>query len=212
MHFDPTKIYHVYNFASERKQLFLNKSNYLYFLNKVRNEWLSLCEVLCYCLTPAGFNFVLAPNNFGCTYVALKEKELHLQYLSAAIGKTLSSYTQAINKQHRRSGAMFNKKTKAKEIYSFNEPPQQRNTLVAAVEYIHQLPVRSGFVSNANQWEFSSSQDYYGLRRQTICNISLIEEATGRSRYDLASSRKWLSAQLFNSLFESARGADISRV
>jgi hypothetical protein len=50
---------------------------------------------------PNHFHFMLQPKNEGCETIVLKEKSTHLQVLSKTIGKTLSSYTQAINIQNK---------------------------------------------------------------------------------------------------------------
>jgi hypothetical protein len=65
-------------------------------------------------LDAKSLHFMLQPKKEGCKPIVLKERVTHLQILSRAIGKTLSSYTQAINIQNNTTGNLFQKKTKGK--------------------------------------------------------------------------------------------------
>src|SRR5262245_41217259 len=114
MHFDPHHIYHVYNRGNGRSPIFFRQENYQFLLRKIRQEWLKFCELLCYCRMPNHFHFMLLAKPEGCSPIFLKDRETHLQSLSKTIGKTLSSYTNAINIQNQTRGNLFQKKTKAK--------------------------------------------------------------------------------------------------
>ena len=98
----------------------------------------------------------------------------------------LRSYTNAINKQEQRSGALFRRKTKAECIsctdgitpsfytsegiarINISNPEKQYPQI--CFNYIHQNPVKAGLVKNAVDWEFSSAQDYYGIRKGSLIN------------------------------------------
>ena len=62
MKFHPNQIYHVFNQGNNRQTVFFEEENYLYFLRKVRKYILSLADILCYCLMPNHFHFLLTPN------------------------------------------------------------------------------------------------------------------------------------------------------
>ena len=114
MHFEPNNIYHIYNRGNDKQTIFFNRNNYLFFLGKVRKEWLVYTDVLAYCLMPNHFHFLVVTNEEACRPIIIRGKETHMQQFSKCIGKTLSSYTQAINIQQNRTGNLFQKKTKAK--------------------------------------------------------------------------------------------------
>ncbi len=114
MHFEPNHIYHLYNRGNNKVPIFFNEENYLFLLRKVRKEWLKHCDIFCYCLMPNHFHFMLLAKPGGCENIYIKERQTDLQNLSKTIGKTLSSYTQAINIQNNTTGNLFQKKTKAK--------------------------------------------------------------------------------------------------
>ena len=108
-----------------------------------------------------------------------------------SLGVLLSSYTKAIQKQEKITRSLFQKRTKAKLIYDEIEiEPSYWNTafgtvinisegksyLETCVEYIHQNPVYSTIVKNAEDWEFSSMKDFLGLRKGKLIDYGLLEK------------------------------------
>jgi putative transposase len=184
MHFEPDDLYHVYNRGNEKQKLFFNRENYLFFLRKVRKEWRPYADVLVYCLMPNHFHFILKIKSHGCDFVVLKGKQTHMQNLSKTIGKTLSSYTQAINLERSRTGNLFQKKTKAKNLRDCHG-----SYLINCVHYIHSNPVAAGLVEHDSEWEFSSFPDYCGVRKGTLCNKELLYEVSGISENEFQLSK-----------------------
>jgi putative transposase len=187
MHFEPQHIYHVYNRGNNKVPIFFNTDNYIYFLRKLRNEWLDYCNVLCYCLMPNHFHFMLLAKPEGCEHIKLEGKVTAIQKLSKVIGKTLSSYTLAINKQNKTTGTLFQKKTKAKcltdeaqtmNIYSV------RDYLSTCFHYIHNNPIEANLVTNLADWHFSSWPDYCGKRNGTLCDKNLALSMLGYTKQD----------------------------
>ena len=123
----------------------------------------------------------------------IKRKNLHIyRVLSKAIGKTLSSYTQALNIQNNTTGNLFQKKTKAKCLteQSITEPPYNTNDyLTNCFFYIHNNPLTANLVTDLSQWPYSSWPDYYGLRNGTLCNIELAMKQIGFSEIDFENTR-----------------------
>jgi putative transposase len=82
MHFIPNEIYHVYNRGNEKRTIFFNASNYIFFIKKVRDEWKQHCEIICYCIMPNHFHFMLVPNEKGCWNIKLVDRLSQIQNLS----------------------------------------------------------------------------------------------------------------------------------
>ena len=142
MHFIPNEVYHVYNRGNNKQLTFFNNDNYIFFLKKIKQEWKDYCDIICYCLMPNHFHFMLMPNEEGCKNITLGEKITHMQNFSKAIGKTLSSYTKAINIQNQTTGNLFQKKTQAKDLNA-NKAQGKFSThdyLLTCFYYIHQNP------------------------------------------------------------------------
>ncbi len=136
---------------------------------------------------PNHFHFMLVPNQKGCEKVKSDSSLTQLQNLSKAIGKTLSSYTQAINKRNGTVGALFQKKTKAKSL--FQEFPRISNCslqdyVTNCFHYIHLNPLQANLVNHLSQWPYSSWLDYYGFRNGSLCNKKLFMELLNLSEQD----------------------------
>ncbi|MBK7121320.1 MAG: transposase [Chitinophagaceae bacterium] len=190
MHFEPDQIYHVYNRGNDKQHIFFTEANYIYFLSKIKTEWKKYCDVLCYCLMPNHFHFMLVPNEEGCKNIILSGKDTHMQNLSKIIGKTLSSYTQAINIQNKTTGNLFQKKTKAKlltEVARINELYTIKDYILTCFHYIHHNPLKAGLVKRLTEWPYSSYLDYYNQRNGTICNKSLTMQLLELSEIDFKS-------------------------
>ena len=135
MRYLPNQIYHIFNQGNNKQKVFFNDENYLYFLRKMRQQLLPLVDILCYCLMPNHFHWLVYTREEACLpnkagkkrklYGTELEGNLELpsnvhknadeqQVLSAAIGIIIGGYSRGINKQEGRSGSLFRGKTKAK--------------------------------------------------------------------------------------------------
>jgi putative transposase len=109
-----------------------------------------------------------------------------------SLGIMLRSYTRAINKQNGTTGSLFRKETKA-ECLNRNDgiTPSFYDTQAGTViheenpemqypktcfNYIHSNPVKAKLVRNVTDWEFSSAQDYSGLRNSKLINKEKAKE------------------------------------
>jgi len=163
MHFERDNIYHVYNRSNE--QTFFTRENYLFFLRKVNMLIKPSCEILCWCLMPNHFHFLIQATEKSEEFINEKHRE-RTQVLSKNFGTLLSSYTQAINKQLNRKGKLWSHNTEAKIInknfYGFR-----------CFHYIHQNPVSANLCIKMEDYEFSSYIDFIGKRNGKLSNQSL---------------------------------------
>lgn len=162
MEFKKDNLYHIYNRGNNRKSIFYNDENYLFFLKKVRKYILPYCDILCYCLMPNHFHFIVSSNQQS---IQIKPGAIEMNALSSGIKSLLSTYTQAVNKQNHFSGSLFLQNTKAKILTSENGP--------LAFHYIHQNPLKAGLCSRLEDWPYSSFADFIGKRNGTLCNKAL---------------------------------------
>jgi len=168
MNFQPERFYHIYNQGNNKQPIYFNRKNYLYFLKKM-GALKKHCNILAYCLMPNHFHWLIQTKDAGDTETS--EIYPHPQHpLVRCIANLLSSYTQAINKQEGRSGSLFRRKTKSKEL----DNPDYALTCFL---YIHQNPLRAGMVESLEDWIFSSFRDYTGLRNGMLCNMDLAIKA-----------------------------------
>jgi len=188
MHFEPNQIYHVYNRGNNKHRIFYNDKNYLYLLSKVQSEWLKYCELVSYCLMPNHFHFMLLSNADGCEPVILNKRATAIQNLSKVIGKSLSSYTQAINIQNKTTGNLFQKKTKAKCLTDLSVDITDfpvTDYLINCFHYIHLNPLEANLVKDLSNWSYSSWPCYAGLQKDDLCCKEKWMKLLGLSTLDL---------------------------
>lgn len=166
MEFFRNELYHIYNRGNNRQKIFFRPDNYRFFLSKIRRYIIPYCDVLAYCLMPNHFHLLIRSDErtIATKSVAGKDKNV----LSEGIRHLLSSYTQAINKQNRSTGSLFQQNTKAKSIIKGSKNYDQ-----ICLHYIHQNPLKTKLVEKMEEWEYSSFRDYCGKRNGTLCNKEL---------------------------------------
>jgi putative transposase len=167
MHFEEGYCYHIYNRGSIKQDIFFSNDNYIFFLRKVNDYLAPVSDILSWCLMPNHFHFLIYSNNESIKITSGIQPR---QQLTENIRLLLSSYTKAINKQRGFTGSLFQPKTKAKLI-DYND-----DHLEIAFHYVHQNPLAAGLVKSMEDWKFSSFNDYAGLRKGNLCNMSLARE------------------------------------
>ncbi len=174
MQFVPGNIYHIYNRGNNQQPIFFGRRNYLFFLKKIKQGLTPHCDILAWCLMPNHFHLMVhcPETSSGCQEPNASDVARGVgvvQPLNRAIAILLSSYTKAINKQERRTGSLFQQKTKAKSLTGIADPGYP----FVCFHYIHQNPRRARLVAQLEDWEFSSFRDYAGLRDGTLADKAL---------------------------------------
>ncbi len=116
MHFIPGELYHIYNRGNNKQLIFFNDDNYQFFLKKIRTHLLPFCDLLAHCLMPTHFHFLIHANE-NCTGT-IRSGLLDINLLANSLRVIESSFAQAINKQNKRSGSLFQQNTKSKLLTS----------------------------------------------------------------------------------------------
>ncbi len=147
-YFDPFTdggFYHIFNHAVGSENLFRNRENYRYFLEKYHEYIDHVAQTYCYCLMPNHFHFLVRFHP--------QQKESGHKNLMQPISNLLNSYTKSYNNMFKRRGALFINRTRRRavtdDIY-----------LHTLVEYIHTNPVRDGFCESADDWRYSSFRNF----------------------------------------------------
>jgi len=172
MEFFKNELYHLYNRGNNQQKIFFQPDNYIFFLKKVRRYVLPYCNILSYSLMPNHFHFLIHADERTIATKTIRDHAKNV--LSEGIRLLLSSYTQAINKQNKSSGSLFQQNTKAQSIVKGS-----RNYDLTVFHYIHQNPYRANLVGRMEDWEFSSFKDYCGQRDGTLCNKELAIKLLG---------------------------------
>jgi putative transposase len=144
--------HHLYNRGANKQLIFFDKANYVYFLERLKfykNKY--GIELLSYCLMPNHFHL----------FVRQLTEELPI---SEFISSLLNSYTKSINKTYKRSGTLFESKTKSKQIID-------DAYFKWIIKYILENPVKAGLAVTITDWEYSNAKDLFGLRHDCLINI-----------------------------------------
>ncbi len=175
MYYTEGEVYHVYNRGNDKQQIFFDDEDYQDFLRRMKVYLKPESDLLCYCLMPNHFHFMLSVNEKGCKEVkGFKD----CSSFQKKLGVLLSSYCQRFNRKYERVGSLFQQNTRAKCLteQEINKP---NDYLYYCMNYIHQNPVRAGLVLRPEEWEYSSFKDHAGMREETICSKILLKQLAG---------------------------------
>lgn len=175
MHYEADALYHIYNRGNNGQQLFFEAEHYHHFLRLFRQHVSPHVQVMAYCLMPNHFHFLVLTTRTG-TYFDQSASSVK-QPMVRGLAKLLSAYSQGLNQQLKRQGALFQPKTKGKQL---DGPFREANYPLLCFQYIQQNPLRAGLAATLDGWPYSSYRDYAGLRSGTLCAL-----AEGRTRLAL---------------------------
>lgn len=154
--------YHLYNRGNNRERVFYERENYVFFLRKVWDYLVPVLDVVAYCLMPTHYHLlVLVKNTAGSSETP------RASAVSRAMQRFSISYTKAMNRRYDRVGALFQGAFRAEHV-------DDNAYLVHLSRYIHLNPVSAGLVACAENWEFSSYQDYIGLREGKLPRLESV--------------------------------------
>ncbi|MCS4305324.1 transposase [Chryseobacterium sp. BIGb0232] len=156
--------YHIYNRGINGENIFKSDRNYLFFLNKMSEFLISVCDVYAYCLMPNHFHLLVKiKSDFELGSLvkvqnpdkAAETTPLGLHSLknifSKQFAEIFNSYSQAFNKENKRHGALIESPFKRKLITS-------DEYLINLIIYIHQNPEKYAVTDQFSKYNFSSYQ------------------------------------------------------
>ncbi|MGE5106660.1 MAG: transposase [Sphingobacteriales bacterium] len=178
MKFEPDNLYHIFNQGNNKEQLFFNDRHYYSFLQIFQSHVLPHCDVLCWCLMPNHFHFMIAADT-RCLNLE-KQGGLMLDPITNGFRKLLSTYAHQFNKTNERTGSLFRPKTKSKclsaDDYASLNFSSLQSYLLNCFHYIHQNPVKAGLVDKTEDWIWSSCRFYKGLHKESFCSRETTEK------------------------------------
>ncbi len=130
------KYYHIYNRGINGGVIFQSDENMNYFLKLIEKYLSQKIAILSYCLIPNHYHFLV---RIDC------EPEIATQSFSYLF----NAYAKAYNKQQNRTGSLFEKHFRRKNIYS---DEYLKNTIL----YIHKNPENHKLISDFSKYKFSS--------------------------------------------------------
>lgn len=135
-----TGIYHIMSRGINREDIFHEADDYLKYLDALYQvKGSTHFQILGYCLMP---NHV---------HLLVREGEEDISNTMKRIGVR---YAPWYNRKYQRNGHVFQGRYKSENV-------EDDTYLLTVIRYIHQNPVKAGFISKPEEYKYSSCQDYY---------------------------------------------------
>lgn len=139
--FESGRFYHVYNRTIDKKKMFVDEGNYVYFLKKFSFYLNELIEVYAYCLLDNHFHFLIRiKENTALDLPEIVSKQFRLLF---------QSYALAFNKQRNRIGTLFQTPFKRALVV-------EQEHLFHLIYYIHHNPKKHQLTHDFRIWRWSS--------------------------------------------------------
>jgi REP element-mobilizing transposase RayT len=162
--------YHIYNRGNNRELLFRTSENYRFFLQRYSQYIQPIAATYAYCLLPNHFHLSL--------YIYTEEEQRQWHQENQLVGEwrpldpqrcfrnLFISYAMAYNRQHKRTGSLFQRPFKRQRI-------DNEGYFIILIPYIHRNPQTHGLIADFRAWPWSSynailSDKPTKLERETV--------------------------------------------
>ncbi len=160
---EPEKHYHIFNRAVGNEVLFIDQTDYIYFLNKIERFILPVADLISYCLIPNHFHLFIRVldqeailTNLKIVYVESIEDRIN-----QAFSNFFNSYTKTYNLRYNRKGKLFILPYKKNLV-------EEESYFISIVNYIHRNPVHHGLTQDHKSWKYSSYNAYLSKGKTRI--------------------------------------------
>jgi putative transposase len=174
----PNTSYHIYNHANGFENIFNEKENYRFFLEKYCLYITPIAETYAYSLLPNHFHLVVRIRKLAVieNYIRINNvsgvenisSDKIAYFLSKQFSNLFSSYTQLFNKMYDRMGSLFMKNFK-------RDPILDKEHFINAVIYTHRNPIHHGFRSDFDEWEYCSYQQIIDNKNEIVETFKLLK-------------------------------------
>ncbi|MEP7163917.1 MAG: hypothetical protein ABI741_04440 [Ferruginibacter sp.] len=147
-HLESGNIYHLFNRGINGEDIFKEKRNYYYFLDKYNEYCYDILETYAYALLKNHFHLIVQVKE-KC-FVTRKDGKGEFELnASKQLSHFFNSYAQSYNSAYDRHGKLFEE--------PFNRKLVDTNRhFTSLIYYIHFNPQLHGFVNDFKEWEFTS--------------------------------------------------------
>ena len=147
--------HHLYNRGANKDLIFFERENYFYFLKRMKYyRYKYGINILTYCLMPNHFHLFV-------------QQTTNERSIAMFLSSLLNSYVKSVNQKYKRSGTLFESKTKSKQI-------KDEAYFKWVIKYILENPVKAGLAESISDWEFSNAMDLLNMRNGTITDINYV--------------------------------------
>lgn len=194
-------VYHLYDHAVSKNNVFENPDNYRYFLERYEHFVSPVVDTIVYCLMPNHFHFAI---RVKCKeHILLASPQLLERWklsnsssdedfqrrVSQQFSNLFNSYTQAFNKQQSRRGTLFEGNFCRVHVTD----RMYFNNLIC---YIHYNPVKHGFCEDFKDWFHSSYWTLITDEQPTFLRRDLVFPSFGGKDAFIETQKNWKSRNL----------------
>lgn len=190
--FEVGGIYHLYNHANGRENVFERPENYTYFLRKYAEKLSALVDTLAYCLMPNHFHLLVRVREEADLLSFLEKKKqtgpkvflpkdiagadlLHF-IVQRQFHNFLGGYAKAFNKYSDRAGSLLRQNTRRKIV-------GEHSYLMNAIRYLHLNPVYHQFTDSPEDWPHSSYHAFLTEQPTRIPRDEILSWFDGRENF-----------------------------
>lgn len=184
---EPENFYHIYNRGVNSRRIFNQSKNYSFFLDKVAENLLEVCDIYAYALLPSHFHFLvkIKPEDALKSLVKVQnldkadeEKGLHAgrNIFSKRFSQIFNSYSQAYNKMYGRHGALIESPFKRKKI-------NDESYLKKVIIYIHQNPELHSYVDDFRSYKLSSYNAILSKSKTRVMRAEVLDLFENRENF-----------------------------
>ncbi len=167
---EPENIYHLYNRANGSENLFREEKNYSFFLERYFRYIDPIAETFAYCLMPNHFHVMVRIRKSEEIIINLSRLPSSNENLAGLVskqfGNLFNSYAKAYNKMYKRNGSLFQRPFKCKKV-------EHSSYFTQLILYIHNNPIKHGFVKTAMDWPHSSIHQFLQPNNKTESGAKL---------------------------------------
>jgi REP element-mobilizing transposase RayT len=154
--FSANHVYHLYNRGVNRANIFSTAENYCYLLRQVKDVLTAVpATMFAYCLMPNHYHFVIR-----------QDDDIPL---SEFIGRLFKRYTQAYNRQQKRTGPLFAGRFRCIHV-------DTDEYLIHLARYVHLNPVVAGLCRVPEQWPYSNYLEWIEQRDGTLVDRDWVRQ------------------------------------
>ncbi len=201
---EPDRIYHIYNRGINGENIFKEERNYGYFLEKYAKCISPIADTYAYCLLKNHFHLAVkikTEQEILAFYRAKKniteEKNIKnvgevlnlsdvkndvkipdvTKIINQQFAVLFNGYAQAINKAYNRTGGLFEESFR--RIMVDND-----NYFTELIYYIHQNPIKHGFVNDLRDYPHSSYHSHLSTALTKLKRDEVLEWFGNRNAYE----------------------------
>jgi REP element-mobilizing transposase RayT len=147
--------YHIFNRGINRESIFVEESNYQYFLKLIKKHILGTADLFAYCLLKNHFHLLvrIKSEEEMMKDLGLSSVNKDLPNPSQKFSNLFNAYSKAFNKRYNRTGSLFERPFRRISISTDEQ-------LIQLVVYIHRNPEKHELVDDFRVWPYSSCLSY----------------------------------------------------